>query len=109
MMERWFPLDLPYPGSNLLSLASGGVIYLRDPQRTLVAEQLNGGMFGKFTIDDRKLILPYLQENERLYDIQIERDLLTVKGILKAPGQIYRKVQPKDKSKEEEEVEEGGD
>ncbi len=41
------PLDLPYPGSNLLSLASGGAIYVRDPQRTLVAEQLNGGMFGK--------------------------------------------------------------
>ena len=33
------PLDMPYPGSNLLSLASGGAIYVRDPHRTLVDEQ----------------------------------------------------------------------
>ncbi|MDD5675708.1 MAG: hypothetical protein PHC61_16180, partial [Chitinivibrionales bacterium] len=64
------PLALPYPGSNLLSLASGGAIYVRDPQRTLVPEQLNGGMYRRFTNDDWKLILPYLQENERLFDIQ---------------------------------------
>ena len=29
------PLDMPYPGGNLLSLASGGAIYVRDPHRTL--------------------------------------------------------------------------
>ena len=80
------PLELPYPGSNLLSLASGGAIYVRDPLRTLVAEQLNGGMFRKLSADDWKLILPYLQENERLFDIRIERDLLTVKGVCKVPG-----------------------
>ena len=89
------PLDLPYPGSNLLSLASGGAIYVRDPRRTLVTEQLNGGMFGRFTAADWKLILPYLQENERLFDIQIERDLLTVDGVMMPPEKVYRKVMPR--------------
>jgi len=32
------PLELPYPGSNLLSLASGGAIYVRDPHGTLAEE-----------------------------------------------------------------------
>ncbi len=36
-------LKNPYPGSNLFSLASGGAIYVRDPQRKVVEEQLNGG------------------------------------------------------------------
>jgi glutamate synthase domain-containing protein 1/glutamate synthase domain-containing protein 3 len=93
-------LDLPYPGSNLLSLASGGAIYVRDPKHTLVGEQLNGGMFGKFANEDWKLILPYLLENERLFDIRIERDLLTVDGVVKAPGKVFRKVMPKGKSAE---------
>ena len=61
------PLELPYPGSNLLSLASGGAIYVRDPHRTLVDEQLNGGVYRRLTTADWKLILPYLEENERLF------------------------------------------
>jgi glutamate synthase domain-containing protein 3 len=101
------PLDLPYPGSNLLSLASGGAIYVRDPKRTLVSEQLNAGMFGKFANDDWKLILPYLLENERLFDIRIERDLLTVDGVVKAPAKVFRKVMPKSKSAEIETEDEG--
>jgi glutamate synthase domain-containing protein 3 len=101
------PLDLPYPGSNLLSLASGGAIYVRDPNRTLVGEQLNGGKFGRFTNEDWKLILPYLQENERLFDIRVERDLLTVKGVAKNPAQVYRKVMPKDHAAEAETEEMG--
>ena len=76
------PLELPYPGSNLLSLASGGAIYVRDPHRTLVDEQLNGGAYRPLSTADWKLILPYLEENERLFGIRIERDLLTVDGIL---------------------------
>lgn len=100
-------LDLPYPGSNLLSLASGGAIYVRDPNRTLINEQLNGGMFGRFTNEDWKLILPYLQENERLFDIRIERDLLTVKGVARKPAAVYRKVMPKSKTAEMETEEVG--
>ncbi|HNU35026.1 MAG TPA: hypothetical protein PKJ15_00365, partial [Methanomassiliicoccales archaeon] len=38
------PVDLPtpYPGSNLFSLASGGAIYVRDPERKVTIDQLNG-------------------------------------------------------------------
>jgi hypothetical protein len=83
---------IPYPGSNLFSLASGGAIYVRDPYQKLMAEQLNGGEFVSLTPDDWNLILPYLKENERLCDRSIERDLLTTWGYLKEPQEIYRKV-----------------
>ncbi len=36
-------LKEPYPGSNLFSLASGGAVFVRDPRRTIVYGQLNGG------------------------------------------------------------------
>ncbi|MHB9045463.1 MAG: GltB/FmdC/FwdC-like GXGXG domain-containing protein [Pirellulales bacterium] len=89
------PLEMPYPGSNLLSLASGGVIYVRDPHHTLVDEQLNGGAFRGLSAADWKLLLPYLEENERLFGIRIDRDLLTIDGILGTPSQAYRKVMPR--------------
>jgi len=83
----------PYSGSNLFSLASGGAIYARDPHKKLVNAQLNGGEFVPFTRDDWQLILPYLQENERLFGISVER-LLAVDGIRKEPEQVYRKIRP---------------
>jgi glutamate synthase domain-containing protein 1/glutamate synthase domain-containing protein 3 len=89
------PLDLPYPGSNLLSLASGGAIYVRDPHQTLVNEQLNLGAFRPLGADDWKLILPYLEENQRLFGIRIKEDLLTVDGNLRKPKEVYRKVMPR--------------
>jgi len=82
----------PYPGSNLFSLASGGAIYARDPHKKLVAQQLNGGEFTRFTQDDWQLIQPYLLENERLFGISIENNLLMVNGIRKNPEDVYRKV-----------------
>ena len=88
------PLDLPYAGGNLLSLASGGAIYVRDPHRTLVEEQLNGGMYAPLTAEDWELIVPYLRENEQHFGIQIERDLLTVDGVVKTPTDVYQKVVP---------------
>jgi glutamate synthase domain-containing protein 3 len=103
------PLELPYPGSNLLSLASGGAIYVRDPHETLVEEQLNAGAYLSLTAADWKLILPYLRENERLFDIQIERDLLTVDGRLRDPREVYRKVVPKMDAEAEAEMESLGD
>ena len=84
--------DTPYPGSNLFSLASGGAIYVRDPLFLLMEEQLNGGEFAPMTSEDWELILPYLKENERLFGISIEDDLLTVDGIKQAPEDVYRKV-----------------
>ena len=89
------PLEMPYPGGNLLSLASGGAIYVRDPHRTLVDEQLNGGAYRPLGAADWKLIAPYLEENERLFGIRIDRDLLTVDGVQRSPAQVYRKVMPK--------------
>ena len=41
---------------------------------------------------DWELILPYLEENERLFGIQID-DLLTVNGVKKSYAEVYRKVQ----------------
>ncbi|MEE9603476.1 MAG: hypothetical protein V3V75_09235, partial [Thermoguttaceae bacterium] len=87
-------LDMPYPGSNLLSLASGGAIYVRDPHRTLVDEQLNVGAYQPLSPEDWKLILPCLHENERLFGIRIHHDLLTVDGVLRKPSEVYRKVVP---------------
>ncbi|MCK4397685.1 MAG: hypothetical protein KAV25_01690 [Methanophagales archaeon] len=86
--------DTPYPGSNLFSLASGGAIYIRDPHRKLVNDQLNGGEFSILTAEDWALILPYLEENKRLFGISIENDLLVVDGERKTPQEVYRKVKP---------------
>jgi glutamate synthase domain-containing protein 1/glutamate synthase domain-containing protein 3 len=83
----------PYPGSNLFSLASGGAIYLRDPDGRVVDEQLNGGQFTNMTPADWELILPYLQENERLFGISVENDLLAIGGKTCGYEQVYRKVQ----------------
>jgi len=85
--------ESPYPGSNIFSLASGGAIYVRDPRGKLVDEQLNGGEFVEVTDADWELILPYLEENERLFDIPVAR-LLTVSDTKLEPGRVYRKIIP---------------
>jgi glutamate synthase domain-containing protein 1/glutamate synthase domain-containing protein 3 len=86
-------LSLPYPGSNMFSLASGGAIFVRDYNKILVDQQLNGGLFTKVSNKDWELILPYLQENERLFGIKIE-ELLTVDNRRRKPSDVYRKVVP---------------
>jgi glutamate synthase domain-containing protein 3 len=85
------PLAAPYPGGNLYSLASGGAIYVRDPHHLISDEQLNGGTLMPITEADWILIQPYLQENERLFGVELE-SLLTVVGERKRPEQVYRKV-----------------
>ncbi len=89
---RVIPQDTPYPGSNLFSLASGGAIFIRDPYRKIVPEQLNGGQILPFDERDWELILPYLKENERLFGISINRHLLTVDGKRRKPGDVYRTI-----------------
>jgi len=84
-------LPSPYPGGNLFSLASGGAIFIRDPQHTVSDDQLNGGAFADLDEADWALIKPYLKENERLFDIKIQ-DLLTVDEVQKSPQEVYRKV-----------------
>ena len=88
---RVIPQPTPYPGSNLFSLASGGAIYIRDPHRQVVEDQLNGGTFAALAQEDWLLIRPFLEENERLFGIPIE-ELLTVEGELRQPEEVYRKV-----------------
>ena len=87
------PMPEPYPGSNLFSLASGGVLFIRDPHDYVIEEQLNGGMLLPLTDQDWELILPFLEENERLFKIRID-DLLTVDGERLPPSEVYRKVIP---------------
>ena len=82
----------PYPGSNLFSLASGGALYIRDPHRVIVEEQLNGGRFAELSDEDWDLIHPYLLENEKQFGIQVE-ELLTVDGVRRSPGEVYRKIE----------------
>jgi len=89
---RLQPLDSPYPGGNLFSLASGGTVYLRDPKCLVSEAQLNGGVFAELSGEDWALLEPYLLQNERLFGICLQ-DLLTVEGQLQPPRQVYRRVQ----------------
>lgn len=88
------PQETPYPGSNLFSLASGGAIFVRDPHGEIDEQQLNGGEIVPLGAKDWDLILPYLEENERLFGISVEEDLLRVDGVKRSPEEVYRKVQP---------------
>jgi len=76
-------------------LASGGAIYVRGPFGQADEAQLNGGEIVALEERDWKLILPYLEENERLFGISIQKDLLTVQGKQISPLKAYRKVRPK--------------
>jgi glutamate synthase domain-containing protein 3 len=100
------PQSAPYPGSNLFSLASGGAIYMRDPFGVIDEQQLNGGEIVPLGDKDWNLILPFLQENERLFGISVERHLLVVDGERRRPEAVYRKVRPGKASPHE--VEEDG-
>jgi glutamate synthase domain-containing protein 1/glutamate synthase domain-containing protein 3 len=88
------PQETPYPGSNLFSLASGGAIFVRDPHKKIIPEQLNGGEISPFTEQDWQLILPYLKENERLFGISIDDHLLTVDRRQMSPRDVYRTITP---------------
>lgn len=89
----WKPLHLPYPGSNLFSLASGGALYIRDPHQTVIPQQLNGGRIVGLSRADWALIKPYLVENERLFRVKLDQ-LLTVDGTRLPPSRVYRKIMP---------------
>jgi glutamate synthase domain-containing protein 1/glutamate synthase domain-containing protein 3 len=91
---RYLEHKYPYPGSNLFSLASGGAIFIRDPKRRVSSEQLNGGRLADLTMTDWELILPLLEENEKLFGISVKKDLLTIKERTLDPRQVYRKIEP---------------
>jgi len=85
--------ETPYSGGNLFSLAVAGALYIRDPQGMLTDDQLNGAEFTSLNPADWELIRPYLEENERLLGIPVDR-LLTVDGTRRPPDRVYRKVRP---------------
>tara|TARA_B100000959_G_scaffold282179_1_gene348013 strand:- start:2034 stop:4727 length:2694 start_codon:yes stop_codon:yes gene_type:complete len=87
------PLETPYPGGNLFSLASGGALYVRDPYNRLSESQLNGGTFTEMTDADWSVVEPVLNRNEELFGITLQ-GLLTVGGIPKSPSDVYRKIIP---------------
>ena len=85
-------LETPYPGGNLFSLASGGAIYIRDPTGSVGVDQLNGGQLSSMTEYDWNLILPYLEENQRLFGVDIQ-GLLRVSSELRQHSGVYRKIE----------------
>jgi glutamate synthase domain-containing protein 3 len=87
-------LDTPYPGGNLFSLASGGAVYIRDPHGKVSDDQLNGGEFAPLDKRDWAAIHPYLEENERLFGITVDK-LLEVGGRVLPAEHVYRKIRPK--------------
>ena len=89
---RVHELEATYPGGNLFSLASGGAVYIRDPSEKVGVDQLNGGVLTTLKDDDWQLILPYLQENQRLFGVKVQ-DILTTGSGLTDPSGVYRKVQ----------------
>lgn len=93
LRQDWVDLEIPYPGSNLFSLASGGALYIRDPAQKLTSALLNGAEFAEMLEKDWELILPYLEENADIFDIPVTR-LLEFEGKRYSFEKIYRKVQP---------------
>ncbi len=89
---RLLDLETPYEGGNLLSLASGGALYMRDPGRVVGKDQLNGGRFAELREEDWELIHPCLEVNERLLGVPVDRHL-EYRGERRTPSEIYRKVE----------------
>ncbi len=87
------PLKEPYPGGNLLSLASGGAVYIRDPGKKVTEKQLNGGIIEPITASDWRVMEQLLVKNEEFFGIRI-RDLLIVDGVEKKAEEVYRKILP---------------
>ena len=53
-----------------------------------------GSPLAPLTAADWDLLrVPYLKENERLFGISVEEDLLTVQDIKRSPEELYRKVE----------------
>lgn len=90
---RLMDLGTPYPGGNLFSLASGGAVFIRDPDGKVGEDQLNGGQFGTFTAAHWEQVRPMLEENERVFGIPVSR-LLEVNGEPRPPDRVYRMVIP---------------
>src|SRR3989475_8979710 len=85
--------EYPYPGGNPFFPASRGAKFIPDPNRQGSGEQIKRGTITEFTVRDWELILPYLEENETLFGISVKKDLLTVRGKLLDPSQVYLRIE----------------
>ncbi len=97
---------MPYPGSNLLSLASGGAIYIRDPHRTLVDEQLNGGAYR--AAGRRRLETASRPTWKRTSGCSASASIATCSPSTASagtPAEVYRKVMPRKDAEAEAEME----
>jgi glutamate synthase domain-containing protein 1 len=86
-------LPSPFPGGNLFSLASGGAIYVRDPEKLVEEDQLNGGRFTRPDQQDWNVIRPYLETNQLLFGINVESGLLRKGDLPLDWSQAYRKIE----------------
>jgi len=85
-------VNYKFPLTTIISTVFPMVRRVRDPHHKLIQEQLNGGYFTELAEEDWQLIRPCLETNEQLFGISIDRDLLTVNGVRRAPESVYRKV-----------------
>ena len=76
-----------------MALASVGMIFLRDPNRAVGADQLNGGKFFEISSDHWELTRPLLEGNESLFGIPVSR-LPAHKGGPTSPEAIFRLLLP---------------
>ena len=58
----------------------------------MVERQLNGGVFSPLTDKDWRLIRPYLEENERLFGVKVQRPADGGRPASARRQEVYRKV-----------------
>jgi hypothetical protein len=66
---------------------------VRDPEKLVEEDQLNGGRFTRPDERDWNVIRPYLETNELLFGINVESGLLRKGDLLLDWSQAYRKIE----------------
>jgi len=103
MTARSFRWTCRIPGSNLPVAGSGRCDLRPRPESHACGRAAQRREFGRFTNEDWKLILPYLQETSVCSTYAVEREPTGRQpGVAKNPAQVYRKVMPKDHAAEAE-------
>ncbi len=59
-----------------------------DPNNKVTVDQLNGGRISNLSDKDWELLMPYLKENENLFGISVQNDLLMKAGRVVRPEEI---------------------
>jgi len=66
--ENWFRCRSRIRAATCSRSPRAGPFFVRDPHKTMVDEQLNGGKFTRMIDADWELILPLMEENENFSD-----------------------------------------